>query len=55
MNYFLYAAKAITAAITAALGAAAAAQVDLPVWVLVTAPAIIAGLAVFLVPNSTEA
>lgn len=44
-------AKAITAAVTAGLGAAAAANLTLHPAVLIAAAALVAGLAVFIVPN----
>ena len=51
MEYVKWVAKAITAFITAGLAAVATYNLDLPAWVLVLASAVVAALAVFLVPN----
>lgn len=52
MQHIRYVAKAITAVITTGLATAAALNLDLHPAVLVAGAAIVAGLAVFLVPNS---
>jgi hypothetical protein len=51
MEYVKWAAKAITAFITAGLAAVVTYNLELPPWVLVLASSVVAALAVFLVPN----
>lgn len=52
MKHIKLVAKAITGAITGGLAAAAAYNLELDPVVLVIAATIVAGLAVFLIPNS---
>jgi len=54
MNYIYWIAKAVTAFIVAGLGAVATYNLDLPSWVLVLGSALVAALAVFLVPNGEQ-
>ena len=51
MEYVKWAAKAITAFITAGLAAIVTYNLELPPWVLVLASSVVAALAVFLIPN----
>lgn len=50
-----YIAKALTAFITTGLMTAATLAIDLPPMVLVGGAALVAGLAVFLIPNGDKA
>ena len=54
MQYVSYVAKALTAAAVGFLAAVAQYNLDVEPWVMVVVSTIIAGLAVFLVPNGTE-
>lgn len=53
MQYISYVAKAITAAVAGFLAAAATYNLDVEPWIMVLASTIVAGLAVFLVPNGS--
>lgn len=52
LEYIKWAAKALTAVLTVVAAALAAGQLDVAPWVEVAVTAAIAGIAVFLVPNS---
>lgn len=52
LDYVKWAAKALTAVLTVVAAALAAGQLDAPAWLEVAVTAAIAGIAVFLVPNS---